>query len=215
MSLLSQVFSTITSSLPTLKISKWDIQVQRKPQRVEESDSFLGGIINMAKNAIRLVQDTVSGFFQQTGELYTTIADFDSFISFQGSHDSQIVKNVIENGSFRSVNKIKSPDQVVIELAKGGYRSGIEEVLSKLRKYEGSTYLCRIITPFGILENLNIIKLEYSYTRDNGSNLLIAKITLQEIVGGSVKPAGYTLGMVNTPDKADTQNTGNKALGAR
>lgn len=212
MPILSDVFSTITSSLPVIKISKWDVQILNEPVKIEKSDNFLSSLINTAKYAIRLVQDTVSGFFQNTKENYQTIAEFDSFISFQGSHDSQIVKNVIENGSFRSVNKIKSPDTVVVELAKGGYRSGIESVLSKLRQYEGSTKLCRIITPFGILKNLNIVKLEYSYTQGTGSNLLVAKITLQEIIGGSVKPAQYSLGIVNTPDKTNTTDTGQKAL---
>lgn len=211
MSLLTDVFSTITSSLPTIKISKWDIQVLNEPKRVEKSDNFLSSIINTAKNVIRLVQDTVAGFFQETKGNYRTIAEFDSFVSFQGNHSSQIVKNAIENGSFRSVNKIKSPNKVVIELAKGGYRSGIEEVLSQLKTYEGSTSLCRIVTPFGILENLNIIQLEYSYKRESGSNLLIAKITLQEIVSGSVAPAKYKLGTVSSPDKTNTTNGGKKA----
>lgn len=212
MPILSDVFSTITSSLPVIKISKWDVQILNEPMKIEKSDNYLSSLINTAKYAIRLVQNTVSNFFQNTKENYQTIAEFDSFISFQGSHDSQIVKNAIEQGSFRSVNKIKSPNLVIVELAKGGYRSGIEEVLSKLRQFEGSTKLCRVITPFGILKNLNITKLEYSYTQDGGSNLLIAKLTMQEIIGGSVKQAKYSLGTVSTPDKTNTTDTGQKVV---
>ena len=212
MTLQSDVFSTITTSLPTIKISKWDVQILNEPKKVEKPDNFLSSIINVAKKTIRLVQDTVSNFFQNTDGSYSSIAEFDSFVSFQGNHSSQIVKNAIENGSFRSVNKIKSPNEIVIELAKGGYRSGVEDVLNRLKEYEGSTTLCRVVTPFGILKNLNITKLEYNYTRDSGSNLLIARITLQEIIGGSIQQAKYRLGVVSSPDKTDIVNGGKKAV---
>lgn len=212
MPLLSDVFSTITGSLPVIKISKWDVQLLNEPRKIEKSDNFLSSLINTAKYTVRLVQDTISGFFQNTDENYQTIAEFDSFISFQGSHNSQIVKNAIEQGSFRSVNKIKQPDTIIVELAKGGYRSGVEAVLSKLRKYEGSTRICRIVTPFGNLKNLNIVKLDYSYTQDSGANLLVARLTLQEIIGGSVDQAKYKLGTVSSPDKTNTSDTGQKAV---
>ena len=117
----------------------------------------------------------------------------------------------MENGSFRSVNKIRNPDTIIVELAKGGYRSGIEAVLSSLKKYQGSTTLCRVLTPFGTINNLNMVKLEYSYTRDNGSNLLVAKLHFQEIIGGTVKAPKNELGTVKNAPDTDTKNGGRVA----
>lgn len=209
--MLSDVFATITSALPTIKISKWDVQVLKEQKLKQKSDGFISAVRNTVKNAIDWVQDTVAGLFQNIDSSYTSICDFDSFISFNGSHDTQVVQNAVENGSFRSVNKIKKPNTCVIELAKGGYRSDIENVLSNLKAYQGSIKTFRVMTPFGNMDNLNLIKLEYQYTRDNGSNLLIAKLTFQEIIYGSVT-GKYENIKVNTPDKTNTENTGNKAL---
>ena len=41
---------------------------------------------------------------------WVKIADFDTFISFNGKHESQVVQNSIELGGFRSVNKIRKPN---------------------------------------------------------------------------------------------------------
>jgi len=209
--MLSDVFSTITSALPTIKISKWDVQVLKEQKLKQKSDGIISSIRNTVKNAIKWAQDTVAGLFQNIDNSYTSLCDFDSFISFNGSHDTQIVQNAVEQGSFRSVNKIRKPNTCVIELAKGGYRSDIESVLNDLKAYQGSIRMFRIITPFGNMDNLNLIRLEYQYTRDNGSNLLIAKLTFQEVIYGSVT-GKYEMARVNNPDKTDTKNTGNKSL---
>lgn len=209
---LSDAFSTITSSLPTIKISKWDVQVLKESAQKKQSDNAISSAISFMKKGIKSIQDTVSGIFQETGSDYESIAEFDSFISFNGSHDSQVVKNAVENGSFRSVNKIRNPDTIVIELAKGGYRSGIEAVLNALKKYQGGTSLCRVLTPFGVINNLNLVKLEYSYTRDNGSNLLVAKLHFQEIIGGRISQPEKKPKFVSY---LDTESTGRKGLQAR
>ena len=209
---LSDAFSTITSSLPAIKISKWDVQVLKESAQKKEPDNVISSFIAKAKNGVRFIQDAIAGIFQETGGDYESIAEFDSFISFNGSHESQVVRNAVENGSFRSVNKIRNPDTIIVELAKGGYRSGIEAVLNSLKKYQGSTTLCRVLTPFGTISNLNLVKLEYSYTRDNGSNLLVAKLHFQEIIGGTVKKAKNALGSVKLVSDTDTKEGGRLGL---
>lgn len=210
---LESVFSTITTSLPAIKISSWKVKVYEEKKLVVKEDNFIKSVINSAKNIISYTQDIISDIFQESNPNYKEIADFDSFISLNGNHSSQVVKNVIEQGSFRSVNKIKDPDQIVVELAKGGYRSGVESVLNNLKKYERSTALCQIVTPFGIIDNLNLVKLEYSFTRDNGSNLLIAKLHFQEIITNDVDSESYTTKVVKDPSTSNTVSTGH--LGAK
>lgn len=208
---LESVFSTITSSLPAIKISSWKVKVYEEKKLIVKEDDFIKSVINSAKNVISYAQDLVSDIFQESNPDYKEIADFDSFISLNGNHSSQVVKNAVERGSFRSVNKIKDPDQIIVELAKGGYRSGIESVLSNLKKYERSTALCQIVTPFGVINNLNLVKLEYSFTRDNGSNLLIAKLHFQEIVTNSSNSEKQ----VKDPGTTNTVSTGHLGAEAR
>lgn len=216
MALLGQIFQTATTSLPTLKISKWDVMVlkEKKPAKKQPDNKIdalrqsVEGAIGFIKEKITDLQDAVSSIFQGSDENYESVAEFDSCISVNGTHDSQIIQNTIEKGSFRAVNKQQKPDIFTVELAKGGYRLGIENVLTALKKLERSLKVCRIVTPFGRINNLNLVKLEYRYTRDEGSNLLIAKLTFQEIKTGTVSAS-----FVNVKNPADSkqQNSGNLA----
>jgi len=207
MALLSDLFTKATGSLPLLKISKWDIMVKKGQAPKRKSDGgilgYLQNIVRTAEDWTKNVQDAVAGIFQGSQDKYETIARFDSFVSFNGSRESQVMQNAIESGSFRSVNKVRKPNTCTVELAKGGYRSDIEACLDELKKVNDSLLLCRIVTPFGNMDNMNMIKLDYSYTRDNGSNLLIAKMTFQEVVYGNVK-AGFTkLNLKNVKSPSD------------
>lgn len=218
MALLSDLFSKATTSLPLFKISKWDVMVLKgqAPKRGKDSSikGKIQGLIRSAEDFVSGLQDAISGIFQGSTNKYETIARFDSFVSFNGSREAQIMQNAIENGSFRSVNKIRKPNTCTVELAKGGYRSEVEACLSNLKKVNDSLLLCRVVTPFGIMDNLNMIKLDYSYTRDNGANLLVAKMTFQEVIGGTVKESFEDI-QVKSPSDAKKANTGTQALKGR
>ena len=214
MALLSDLFSKATTSLPLLKISKWDVMVLKGQAPKREPDNKISGWIRKAEDFVSGIQDAVAGIFQGSTDKYETIARFDSFISFNGTRDSKIVHNAIENGSFRAVNKIHNPNTCVVELAKGGYRSEVEACLEALKKVNESLLICRVVTPFGYMDNLNMIKLDYSYTRDNGSNLLVAKMTFQEIRSGSVKES-YTTQVVKNPADTNKASTGTLAAKGR
>lgn len=208
MAVLSTLFSKITTSLPLFKISKWDVMVLKGKAPKRETDDNISKLVRKAEDFVSGLQDAVAGIFQEPQDKYETIAKFDSFISFNGSKEEQIVQNAIERGSFRSVNKIKKPSTCVIELAKGGYRSEVEACLNALKKVNGSLLVCRIVTPFGTMDNMNMTKLDYSYTRDNGSNLLVAKMTFQEIMSGKVKET-WTKLTVKNPADTNTASSGN------
>lgn len=226
MALLADLWSKATGSLPLLKVTKWDVMVKKGQAPKREKDKNIFGfrsklddwvrddVINPSEKAVTLLQDAVAGIFQEPQDKYEKIARFDSFISFNGSRSEQIVQNAIENGSFRSVNKIQKPNTCVIELAKGGERSDIEACLEALKKVNESLLLCLIVTPFGVMDNMNMIKLDYSYTRDNGANLLVAKMTFQEVRSGSVK-GGYTKVKVKNPSDTNTQSSGTLSMKGR
>ena len=219
MALLADLFSKATGSLPTFKISKWDVMVLKGQAPKRKTDKGIKGLIQKAirsaEDFVSNIQDAVSGIFQGSTNKYETIARFDSFVSFNGSRESQIMQNAIENGSFRSVNKIRKPNTCVVELAKGGYRSEVEACLEAIKKVNGSLLTCRIVTPFGYMDNMNMIKLDYSYTRDNGANLLVAKMTFQEIRYGSVKESETKFITENVKNPSDTNTASTGTLAAK
>ena len=151
-----------------------------------------------------------SVFEKNTKGKYIKIADFDTFISMNGKHESQIVQNAVEQGQFRSVNKIRKPNTCTIELAKGGDSQDIQLVLDSLKKYKESTALLVVYTPFGNLENMNLINLDYSFRKGDNASMLVAKLTLQEVqsVGQVLQ---YTSVTVQAPENENTQNVGEKS----
>ena len=157
--------------------------------------------------------------YDENGDVsYSDIADFDTFISFDGKHESQIVENAIEQGSFRSVNKIRKPNKCVIELGKGGANVGggdvdtaIELVLENLKKYAKSTHLIVVQTPFGVFENMNLVSLDYSFKTGDCVNMLIAKLTLQE-VQTSDSVLEYSSLSVKNPDDENNVDVGEAVL---
>lgn len=215
MALLSDLWSKATTSLPLLKISKWDVMVLKGQAPKRKSDNKISELIRKAEQGVSYIQDAVAGIFQGSTDKYETIARFDSFISFNGTRDSKIVQNAIENGSFRAVNKIHNPNTCVVELAKGGYRSEVEACLEALKKVNESLLICRVVTPFGYMDNLNMIGLEYSYTRNNGSNLLVAKMKFQEIRYGSVKESNTKLLVNDVKNPSDTTKASTGTLAGK
>lgn len=140
---------------------------------------------------------------------WTKIADFDTFLSFNGKHESQIVQNPVELGQFRSVNKIRKPDVCVVELAKGGVQSDIQLVLDNLKKYKDSTDLLRVYTPFCTLENMNLIGLDYSFKSNENASMLVVKLQLQEVRFGS-PTLEYSVENVKNAQDSKTQDMGIK-----
>ena len=174
--------SVLTSRLPIPKITSWNVEVMKQYEPTPKSDWAIVNLYNSVVNTIDSLKTAINSIFDEDAGKWEKIASFDSCLSVNGVHDSQIVQNVIESSTFRSVNKIRKPNIITVELGKGGYSSLVEQVMERLKKYKGSTALCRVSTPFGVLSNLNLIKLDYSFTRENGANLLVARLTFQEVM---------------------------------
>lgn len=225
---LENMFGDIAGfDIPFYGEKDWTIQVPKNLDVTPEPDNWWGELKQSVKSGIDSVISSVASWagYEKKPKEWVDIASFESFISLDGVSDSQIVENAVENGSFRSVNKINRPRTFVVELGQGGSTSKIENILSNLRKYQGNgslivgskavyrgDTLCRLLTPYGVVEDLNLKTINYTFDRDGGSNLLIVRLTFQEIKQ-SYTLTDYTVEKVKDPSTADTSNTGKKALG--
>ena len=158
------------------------------------------------------VKKTTTGIVPRLEESWASdrwvkIADFDTFISFNGKHESQIVQNAIEQGQFRSVNKIKKPTVCTVELAKGGMGENIQTMLDNLIRYKEGLNIIRVRTPFGTIENVNLIGLDYSFRQGDCASMLVAKLQLQEVQSGKAT-LEYSIGKIKNPENTNTQDTG-------
>lgn len=204
------------ASIKIPRYSGWNIYVKRKEDVAQKPDDWWKKFKEASKAGMESVINGLGISVEKSEEDWIDIANFDSFVSLNGNYDSQIVENVVEEGSFRSCNKINKPSIFTIELGKGGTSQEIESVLYNLKKYKNGTTLCRLTTPFGVIDNINLTKLAYSFTRDSGSNLLVATLTFQKIEQAYVAEMDtFVVGKLGNPSNADTKSTGKLALEVR
>lgn len=224
---LGSLFATLTGRIPTDLLSSvtgsWTVQVKKKDDQTPEPDNWFDKLKKGISDQLNSIKNSIMSFlgFGEEEE-WIDIAEFDSFISVNGVHDSDIVENAVEHGTFRSVNKIQKPSILSVELAKGGWKAGIENALKNIKIYQGcinnsndkrkSTILCRIVTPFGIIEDLNLQKIQYSFTRDDGAYLLVCKMDFREIVYYN-KAIKNSISNIKSASNTDTKNGGRVALG--
>ena len=74
-------------------------------------------------------------------------------------------------------------------------------------KEEGIPMEFRILTPFDMITNLNLIKMDYAFKKDNGRNMLIMYLTFQEVL--EVESSTISINKkIKTPTSAINENIG-------
>lgn len=212
---IGDIVAKATNSLPLPRLGRWEIQVKNEDKYTPPSDNALVGAIRKGFHIIDTIKEATQDFFSSlAGDSqafnYTSIADFDSFIECSIQKDSQVTNRPVERGSFRSVNKVQKPTIAKVVLAKGGFYKGIETCLEALNDLQGSTKLCRVVTPFGVTKDMNLFKFNHSYKKETGSHMLMANLELIEIREGIVRQK--SLLNVKNPVDSDLVDTGVKSL---
>lgn len=73
----------------------------------------------------------------------------------------------------------------------------------KLTKFKEIPMEFKVITPFDMIEGLNLIKLDYTFKKENGRNLLLMDLTFQEILNKNTRVKS-----VKNPTDSSPQNIG-------
>lgn len=128
----------------------------------------------------------------------------DAVISIAPQSEAHVPDYPIENGGFRSYNKVKLPNEVLVTIAQGGTLGERESFVSTLKTLEESLTLYAVVAPDSTFTNLNVTGVRWERTAREGSQLIVADIRLREI---RLAPAPA---FSNTKDvvSAATQNGG-------
>jgi hypothetical protein len=159
---------------------KHEGQITRYP--VEE-----GGFASVAK-VNSPIELTVTGIKTETEDLETqNEEEIQEFI--ERAKETEIEENYKV--------EIKPADKPHIALA-----------IAELERYKGGTKLVTIVTPYRVFEDFNLIRFSYKHTTENGTSMLEATMTFQEV--RSVK-ADYTTIKTNNENYATIEDTGKQA----
>lgn len=106
---------------------------------------------------------------------------FDSMLSVDIKAENQVVQEAVEQGSFASYNKLASPTEIRVKLAKSGYDYDKQAFLKTLDKYCEGTDLLKLVTPSASYSGYNLES--YAYMRDDtsGAQLLTVELVLKEV----------------------------------
>lgn len=91
-----------------------------------------------------------------------------------------------------------------------GDTKGTAENVGKLMdatKENGIPMEFRILTPFDMITNLNLVKMDYTFKKDNGRNMLIMYLTFQEMLEVDSNTVS-TNQKIKTPTSAINENIG-------
>ena len=111
----------------------------------------------------------------------------DTILSVDFNNEWAIPDYPVEQGSFAQYNKISTPYNAKVRMAKGSPTSGLGGVnarstfLSALEAAAASTNLYDVRTPEKIYRNANILSYSYSRTTSNGAAMIVADIALMEV----------------------------------
>lgn len=149
------------------------------------------------------------GVFTQDG---VSVFDVDSVMDLRYENASKVSDFPVEQGSFSSYNKIKTPYKTKVRLSVGGDPTRIANFIAAMDRVVVDTNLYIVSTPEAVYINANITNIAYSRSHDKGANLIMADLSITEI--RQVEPQYTRVSLppskVKKADSASKKDTGKK-----
>lgn len=106
---------------------------------------------------------------------------FTSFINMDLSTENKVIQAPVEQGGFVTYNKVQTPLEISLQVAIKGDASELDDAIDDLLTMSGSTQLLSLITPEREYKNLNLTKLAWRRTTDEGIDVIYVDCGLTEI----------------------------------
>lgn len=136
------------------------------------------GVVVLLDTLLANVANQIWGIFDAKGK---QVLFPDTFLGIDYSNNSRASDYPIESGSFASYNKISTPYNATITVAKGGTNEERTKFAASLDSLLNSFNLYKIITPDETFSNAVIETYSYERRTTNGANMIIATINFIEV----------------------------------
>lgn len=105
----------------------------------------------------------------------------DSFVEVEDAKDYQVGKAPVEQGGFMSYNKVETPEEITVAVAKGGSDTTLAAFMNDISNMLGSLDLYSVITPGRTYRNMNLVHRDQHRTSEHGVSLLTVRLHFLEI----------------------------------
>lgn len=138
------------------------------------------------------------------------ICEYEGILEITNSSSSQVLTEPIENGQLAAFNKVQQPDQVRIVLSLGADPTIQRSSLSKLQQLKsgtGQAFLCKLISPCDVSENLALESIGQTRTSQSGATLLTVELSFLQVRAVQVETQQIAWSPKN-PTSSDPVNSG-------
>ena len=97
---------------------------------------------------------------------------------------SQVLTEPSENGNLEAFNKVQAPDAVRVSLSLGWDASRQSAALSRLKRLKqgtGAAYLCKLVSPEDVIENLALETIGTTRSTSGGGSLLVVELSFVRV----------------------------------
>lgn len=109
------------------------------------------------------------------------LVQFTSVISVDVLNEGQALSYPIEEGSFMSYNKVQSPLDIQVTLAKMGLPFEFADILKTLDKYQAEALKLMVVTPSAFFDSMTLESYAHRHDQRRNSNMLTVDLHLIEV----------------------------------
>lgn len=138
---------------------------------------------------------TGAGSFALLGADDRPICEYEGIIEIIKAQTSQVLSEPIENGELAAFNKVQQPDSVKVTLSLGYDPAAQTAAMGKLKRLKqgtGAAFLCRLVSPSDVIENLALETIGTTHSASHGATLLIVELSFMQVRSVSVSASQAT-----------------------
>ena len=154
---------------------------------VDYGNKWLNSKINYGLNYLENYarQFDVLGYLPEKWNILTSngakVLDFDAFHKASISSESKVIQAPVEGGSFVMYNKTSTPLEVNCVLIKAGLPPYLQAYVDQLLSLVDSVELVSIVTPDKEYRNMNLTKVSFDRSAENGVDFISAECNFIEV----------------------------------
>lgn len=152
---------------------------------------------------IGLFADPEWGVFDADGQ---PVIVGDAVLGVDFTNESKVPDYAIESGGFASYNKVATPFDVYVEIAKGGTSDDRQQFLLTAQAVLSTLTLYQVFTPEIAYPSVNLVRYSYRRQVNHGAYMIVLELYLKQI-----RPAPtpeFSTSNTKTPAGSPQQNDG-------
>lgn len=133
---------------------------------------------------------------------------FTSFIEVDVRNTGEALSYPVEEGGFMNYNKVQTPLDIRVTLAKQGDETEFESILDKLDEYQRDPIKLFVVTPAAVYGPMTLEGYSNRRTRDSGASQLTVELNFIEVREVQTQATTTVITRPKNATSADRANTG-------